>query len=212
MNLDTSPLTRLPGGTTIGQVMEKRIEAEMDIAFCLMDIDNFKAYNDNYGYAKGNEVIQSAADVITQAVADYGCEEDFIGHIGGDDYVVITTPDKCEKICQAVTEYFDKAIPGFYNSKDRKRGYIEGENRQGDEMLFPLASISIAVVTNYEKKLTNHIEFGEAAAELKEEAKSMTGSVYVVDQRKKEDGSKKDRSVIKLKKTKPKRKKKGAAK
>jgi diguanylate cyclase (GGDEF)-like protein len=193
MNLDTSPLTRLPGGTTIENVMNKRISARVKIAFCLMDIDNFKAYNDHYGYAKGNELIQATADIISQAVADNGSEDDFIGHIGGDDFVVICTPDTSSSICQAVVDTYDKEIPGFYNAEDRKRGHIVGENRQGDEVLFPLASISIAVVSNEERKLINHIQFGEAAAEMKEQAKAVAGSLFLVDQRKGKKGSRKDR-------------------
>ncbi|HIG42828.1 MAG: diguanylate cyclase [bacterium] len=198
MNLDTSPLTRLPGGTTIGNVMNKRIDAKAQIAFCLMDIDNLKAYNDHYGYAKGNEIIQATADIISQAVADHGSEDDFIGHIGGDDFVVISSPGTCDEICQAVVDAYDTEIPKFYSTKDRKRGHITGENRQGDKVLFPLATISIAVVTNKSRQLTNHIEFGEAATEVKERAKSVAGSIFLVDQREERTGRKKDRKVVTL--------------
>jgi len=199
-NLDTSPLTRLPGGTSIEKVMEKRIGAEEEIAFCLMDIDNFKAYNDNYGYAKGNEVIQATADIISQAVANHGSEIDFVGHIGGDDFVVITTPGNYSSICQAVVDAYDETIPGFYSDEDRERGHISGENRQGEKTNFPLATISIAVVTNQENKFVSHIQFGEAAAEVKEHAKAVAGSVFAVDQRKDTAGSRQNRKVIKLNK------------
>ncbi|MGD8655924.1 MAG: HAMP domain-containing protein [Desulfobacterales bacterium] len=199
MYLDTSPLTRLPGGIAIENVLNKRIKAGSPIAFCLMDIDNFKAYNDNYGYAKGNDIIQATAAIINEAVAKYGSEYDFIGHIGGDDYVLITTPDLYPRICQAVIDLFDKKIPGFYNEKDRKRGHIVGENRQGQEVKFPLASLSIAVVTNVKRKFKNHIQYGEVAAEMKEHAKTVAGSTFMVDQR--GDNSnrcKKDRKLISL--------------
>ena len=203
MNLDTSPLTRLPGGTTIENVMNQRISAKAQIAFCLMDIDNFKAYNDHYGYAKGNEFIQATADIISQAVADHGSEDDFIGHIGGDDFVVITAPDTYSHICEAVVETFDKTIPEFYDTKDRKRGHITGENRQGEKVSFPLATISIAVVTNEKRKSLNHIQFGEAAAEMKEQAKAEAGSLFLVDQRENKKGTRKKRKVISIKKRKP---------
>ena len=183
MYLDTSPLTRLPGGIAIENVLNKRIAAGASIAFCLMDIDNFKAYNDNYGYAKGNDVIQATAAMIGEAVAKYGTEDDFIGHIGGDDYVLITTPDLYPRICQAVIDNFDKTIPGFYDKQDRNRGHIVGENRQGQEVKFPLASLSIAVVTNVKRKFKNHIQYGEVAAEMKEHAKTVAGSTFMVDQR-----------------------------
>ncbi|MGD8670989.1 MAG: hypothetical protein PVF31_12930, partial [Desulfobacterales bacterium] len=137
--------------------------------------------------------------VINEAVAKYGSEDDFIGHIGGDDYVLITTPDLYPRICQAVIDQFDKTIPGFYNENDRKRGHIVGENRQGQEVKFPLASLSIAVVTNVKRKFKNHIQYGEVAAEMKEHAKTVAGSTVMVDQR--GDNSKKgkkDRKLISL--------------
>ncbi len=199
MYLDTSPLTRLPGGIAIENVLNKRIEAKSPIAFCLMDIDNFKAYNDHYGYAKGNYIIQATAEIISEAVARYGSQDDFIGHIGGDDYVLITTPDLYPRICQSVIDHFDRTIPSFYDKKDRKRRHIVGENRQGQEVKFPLATLSIAVVTNVKRKFKNHIQFGEVAAEMKEHAKTMAGSTFMVDQRG-DDSSKgkKDRKLISL--------------
>lgn len=199
MYLDTSPLTRLPGGIAIENVLNKRIAAGTPIAFCLMDIDNFKAYNDNYGYAKGNDVIQATAAMISEAVAKYGTEDDFIGHIGGDDYVLITTPDLYPRICQAVIDNFDKTIPGFYDKQDRNRGHIVGENRQGQEVKFPLASLSIAVVTNVKRKFKNHIQYGEVAAEMKEHAKTVAGSTFMVDQRGDDSHKgKKNRKLISL--------------
>jgi GGDEF domain-containing protein len=199
MYLDTSPLTRLPGGIAIENVMKKRIAAGAPIAFCLMDIDNFKAYNDHYGYAKGNDVIQATAAIISEAVAKYGNEDDFIGHIGGDDYVLITTPDIYPRICQAIIDRFDETIPGFYDEQDRGRGHIVGENRQGQEVKFPLATLSIAVVTNLKRKFRNHIQYGEVAAEMKEHAKTVAGSTFMVDQRGDDQSKgKNDRKLISL--------------
>ena len=181
MSLDTSPLTRLPGGVSIEKTMQERISSGDLIAFCLIDIDNFKSYNDHYGYAKGNEVIKATAKIILDAVSEIGTADDYIGHIGGDDFVVITKPDLYEKICNAVIDSFDKTVPVFYDSEIRKRGYIIAEDRQGKQVTFPLASISIAVVTNTKRKLINYIQFGEIAAEMKEYAKSFSGSVCKVD-------------------------------
>jgi GGDEF domain-containing protein len=199
MYLDTSPLTRLPGGVAIENVMKKRIAAKAPIAFCLMDIDNFKAYNDHYGYAKGNDIIQATAAIISEAVAKYGHDDDFIGHIGGDDYVLITTPDLYPRICQAVIDTFDKNIPAFYDEEDRQRGHIIGENRQGQEVKFPLATLSIAVVTNVKRKFENHLQYGEVAAEMKEHVKTKAGSNFMVDQRGDESRrGKNDRKLISL--------------
>jgi GGDEF domain-containing protein/CHASE3 domain sensor protein len=199
MYLDTSPLTRLPGGIAIENVMNKRIAADTPLAFCLMDIDNFKAYNDHYGYAKGNDVIQATAGIVGEAVAKYGNKDDFIGHIGGDDFVLITTPDIYPRICQAVIDNFDKTIPDFYDEQDRQQGHIVGENRQGQEVRFPLATLSIAVVTNVKRKFNNHIQYGEVAAEMKEHAKTVAGSVFMVDQRGDDRGKgKENRKLISL--------------
>ena len=197
MYLDTSPLTRLPGGIAIENIMNKRIAAQASIAFCLMDIDNFKAYNDHYGYAKGNDVIQATAGIISEAAAKYGTEDDFIGHIGGDDYVLITTPDLYPQICQEVIDTFDKTIPGFYDEEDRQRGHIVGQNRQGQEVKFPLATLSIAVVTNVKRKFKNHLQYTEVAAEMKEHAKTISGSTFMVDKRG-DDKGRKDRKLISL--------------
>ena len=153
-----------------------------------MDLDNFKAYNDHYGYAKGNDLIIATAEVVDEALEKLGDKDDFIGHIGGDDFVLITGTASYNNICKYVVEEFDKIAPTFYDEEDRSRGYIHGEDRHGNERKFPLASISIAVVTNTNRKLENHIQFGEIAADLKEYAKSMDGSVYVVDQRREDDG------------------------
>jgi diguanylate cyclase (GGDEF)-like protein len=183
MYLDASPLTRLPGGVAIENILKKKIEQQKLFAFCLMDIDNFKSYNDHYGYAKGNEMIQKTAEIIEQAVNSHANGDDFVGHIGGDDFVVITTPDKFSAICEAIVSAFDQSIPEFYAPADRQRGFILGENRQGHEERFPLASISIAVVTNQTSSLENHIQVGEIAAEIKEHAKSVPGSTIIVDRR-----------------------------
>jgi GGDEF domain-containing protein len=199
MYLDTSPLTRLPGGIAIENVTNKRIAAGTPLAFCLMDIDNFKAYNDHYGYAKGNDIIQATAALIGEAVAKYGNKDDFIGHIGGDDFVLITTPDLYPRICQSIIDAFDKTIPDFYDEDDRRRGHILGENRQGQEVKFPLATLSIAVVTNVKRKFKNHIQYGEVAAEMKEHAKTVAGSVFMVDQRGDDHSrGKKNRKLISL--------------
>ncbi len=183
MYLDSNPLTRLPGGTAIENVLQKRLERGQVLAFCLLDLDNFKSYNDRYGYAKGNDVIRATARIIGAAVAEHGAKDDFVGHIGGDDFALISRPAKYEAICGAIVRDFDRKVRDFYSPEDRARGYIAGQTRQGLEVRFPLMSISIAVVTNEQMKEINHIEVAEIAAELKEHAKSQPGSVYVVNRR-----------------------------
>ncbi len=186
-NLDTSPLTRLPGGIFIEKKLNHRIALKQPIAFCLLDIDNFKSFNDRYGYAKGNKLIKTTAAIIRRAVIELGSTTDFIGHIGGDDFVVITTPNHCKRICRSIVKTFDKTIPNIYDAEDRQRGYIVGENRQRQKVSFPLATISIAVVTNAHRQVINYIQFGEISAEIKRRAKAIDGSIYLVDQREEAD-------------------------
>ncbi|MEK6581357.1 MAG: diguanylate cyclase, partial [Nitrospirota bacterium] len=149
-------------------------------------LDNFKVFNDRYGYARGSEVIKANASIIENTVEEHGISDDFIGHIGGDDFIVVSSPDRYKKICNAIIDAFDKMIPDFYDPEDRKKGYIEGKTRQGQEMTFPIMTVSIAVVTNQHRKLINTIQVGELAAELKDYAKSIPGSLYVVDKRRKD--------------------------
>jgi GGDEF domain-containing protein len=183
MHLDANPLTRLPGGAAIEGALKKRIEEESPLAFCLADLRNFKAFNDHYGYARGNEVILATAEVLKQAVQEHGAEGDFVGHIGGDDFVLISTPDGYEKTCNAILSAFDRKIVAFYDPEDRQRGSIRGKTRKGEDVFFPIMTISIAVVTNRNRKLKNHIQVGEIAAEMKNFAKSFSKSIFVVDKR-----------------------------
>jgi diguanylate cyclase (GGDEF)-like protein len=183
MYLDASPLTRLPGGIAIETVLKKRIDSKQPIAFCVLDLDNFKAFNDRYGYANGSEVIKESAKIIDNVVKSKGTPDDFIGHVGGDDFVVITTPEFMREISSEIISQFDRRIPDFYDSEERERGYILGKTRQGIEMEFPIMSISIAIVTNEHRQLTNPLEASEIAAELKDYAKTIPKSVFVVDKR-----------------------------
>ncbi len=183
MYLDASPLTRLPGGIAIENVMKKRIESKQPLAFCVFDLDNFKAFNDRYGYAHGSEVLKETARIIEQSVKGKGNSDDFVGHIGGDDFVVITEPGHMRAISEEVISQFDRRISEFYDESDRKTGYILGKTRQGVEMKFPIMTISIAIVTNERRVLSNPLEASEIAAELKDYAKTMPKSVFVIDKR-----------------------------
>jgi diguanylate cyclase (GGDEF)-like protein len=183
IHIDSNPLTRLPGGVAIENILKRRLESGLYLAFCMLDLDNFKSYNDRYGYAKGNEVIRATADLIKDAVTKYGTDDGFVGHIGGDDFAIIVKPANYQKICETIVREFDLKVLSFYKPEDKMRGYIEGVTRQGLKVRFPLMSISIAVVTNEHVRRMNHIEVAEIAAELKEHAKSLAGSVYLVNRR-----------------------------
>ncbi len=164
-------------------MLKKRLDAGRQVAFCLIDLDNFKAFNDRYGYTRGNTLIKATATIIEKETARYGSGDDFVGHIGGDDFMIITTPQKCEEVCKAIIKEFDNQVGDFYDPEDRANGHIVSKTRQGKKMCFPFMTISIAVVTNEQRGKINQIEIGEIAAELKEHAKSLPGSVFVVDRR-----------------------------
>ena len=183
IHLATSPLTNLPGGVSIETFLGKRISQGTPFAFCYCDLDNFKVYGDHYGYASGSEVIKATGLLIEEVMADYGEKEDFIGHIGGDDFVIITSMPRYEEICLNIIKKFDKMIIDHYDDEDKYRGYITGKTRQGEERDFPIISISIAVVTNEKRTFRDHIQVGESAANLKEHVKSIPGSNYMVDRR-----------------------------
>jgi diguanylate cyclase (GGDEF)-like protein len=184
MYLDTSPLTHLPGGIAIENILKKQIDSGNLFAFCLVDLDNFKAYNDNYGYARGNQVIKNTALIIEEAVKEHGTAESFYGHIGGDDFVIISSIDHYVKICKFIIERFDKTVDELYDSKDLRNGFIIRKTRKGAEVKFPIMTISIGVVTNLKRKLKHVVQVGEIAAEAKNYAKSKPGSLYHVDRRK----------------------------
>ncbi len=186
MNLDASPLTHLAGGLAIENILKQRISSGDKFAFFLLDIDNFKAFNDQYGYARGNLVLIETARIVEAAVREKGHPGDFVGHIGGDDFVVISKPDKIHEIGKEIIRQFDMNMPGFYDPKDRETGYIVGKNRQGVEIKFPIITFSIAVVTNERRRITDPMEVSEIAAELKDYAKTFQKSNYVIDKRMKE--------------------------
>ena len=185
MNLDANPLTRLPGSAAIENLLQKKLDEKRPMAFCLLDLSHFKSFNDRYGYARGNEVIQATAGIIKTVMGDYG-PGDFIGHIGGDDFAVITEPKRADFICRAIIEAFDRKIGDFYDAEDRKTGYILGKTRQGESISLPIMTIAIAVVSNESRILESHIHVGEIAAELKNYAKSFSQSTYIIDKRKEE--------------------------
>ena len=184
MHLDANPLTHLPGSVAIENILKQRLKDGTSLAFCQLDLSHFKAFNDRYGYARGNDVILATAHIATEVVKAEANEGDFVGHIGGDDFVVITSAETYEKICLAIINSFDKMVPDFYDLEDRKRGHIQGETRQGQKVSFPIMTLAIAVVTNYHRGLENHVQIGEIAAELKKYAKSFSYSTFVIDRRK----------------------------
>ena len=184
-NRRISPLTGLPGNVQIQAEMKKRLLNKEKFAMIYFDLDNFKAYNDTYGFANGDEIIKFTARTIVENIHKLRMENSFIGHVGGDDFVAIVGETDYEKICQNIIIDFDKYVVGYYNSDDIEKGYIEVANRRGIIEQFPITSISIGVVEITPGRFRNSLEIGEVGAQVKHQAKSIMGSTYVINRRKK---------------------------
>ncbi len=183
MCLDASPLTRLPGNIAIERALIDKMRRGEKYALCYIDLDNFKAFNDRYGYAKGSEVIKVTGELIYNSKKAFGREDDFVGHIGGDDFVLITSPENVPDTCNHIIREFDRLIPEHYSSADRKSGYIDGTDRYGVERRFPIMTISIAVVSDAHRNIKSPTEIAQVAAEIKDFVKTLPGSNYLVDRR-----------------------------
>ncbi len=182
-DIQTSPLTRLPGNLAVERAIRDRLAAGALFAVCYFDLDQFKPYNGKYGFVAGDLVIRMLSDLIVGAVLEQGNDDDFVGHEGGDDFVVVTTPDKAESICKTVIEGFDESIPECYNDQDRAQGFFLGQDRQGVEARFPLMSVSGAVITNHRRNLVHPRQVAEIAAEVLSYVKKQEGSNYLFDRR-----------------------------
>jgi diguanylate cyclase (GGDEF)-like protein len=182
-NRNANPLTGLNGNLEIQREITSRITKGIVFAVIYVDLDNFKAYNDVYGFSNGDRIIILTADIIRDQVELWGNKDDFVGHIGGDDYIIISTPDKAINICKQIIDEFDEKVLSFYNEEDRLREFITTKNRKGETDTFPLMSISLATVTNERRELNSAVEVGDIAAEVKKKLKTMAGSNYFVDRR-----------------------------
>lgn len=186
INRRVSPLTGLPGNVQIHAEMKKRLLNKEDFAIIYFDLDNFKAYNDIYGFLKGDEIIKFTARTILEYIHTSDCNNSFVGHIGGDDFVAIVDSDSnYEKVCQDIIASFDVNVLNYFNEEDRQKGFLEVANRRNIIEQFPLTSISIGVVDIRNRKFNNILEIGEIGAQVKHMAKVTPGSSYIINRRKK---------------------------
>ncbi len=187
-NRRVSPLTGLPGNVQIQAEMKKRLLNKENFVMLYLDLDNFKAYNDVYGFLNGDEIIKFTARTIVDNIDKLSISSNtFVGHIGGDDFVaIVSDEDDYEAICQNIIAEFDQGILEYFNEDDIERGYLEVPNRKCIIEEFPLTSISIGVVVVNKGRFHNALEIGEVGAQVKHLAKTMLGSAYVIDRRKDE--------------------------
>jgi len=183
-DLDVNPSSRLPGPMSIEHVLREKIHRHEHFSVCYADLDDFKAYNDYYGYFYGDRVIKLTARVIRDAVFEHQVDG-FVGHIGGDDFVFVVHPSKAERICRAILQRFDAEIGDCYDPRDRRNGYIISTNRRSVPETYPLMGLSIAVVINHGDTFQHVGEISHMVADLKKYAKTLPGSNYVIERRSK---------------------------
>jgi len=183
MQREANPLTGLPGNIAIEKEVRGRLASEVSFAFMYLDIDNFKAFNDYYSFRKGDEAIRLTASIISVTASLEGDGSGFVGHVGGDDFVLIASPESAPAIADAIVAEFDEKIPKLYRDEDRQRGYIETKDRQGEVRRYPLMTITIAAITNSHRKIDHLGELSRIAAELKAFGKEQSKSVVVWDRR-----------------------------
>lgn len=194
INRTISPLTGLPGNVQIHAELKKRLSNKEEFSVLYLDLDNFKPYNDVYGFLKGDQVIQYTAEVILSCIHSNSCllenqdissNNNFVGHIGGDDFLAIVPYTEVDKLCQIIIATFDKGIKKFFNQEDLERGYIESANRKGELEIFPITGISIGAVIVDKNRFANILEIAEVGTQVKHLAKTIQGSSYAIDRRKK---------------------------
>ena len=184
MNRRVSPLTGLPGNVQIQVEIKKRLLRKEAFAVLYFDLDNFKEYNDIYGFLKGDEIIKYTAKTILNVIHSNNLESTFVGHIGGDDFIAIIPDSDYNKICQDILAHFDNGIEKYFTDEDWEKGYLEVANRKGIIEQFPLTALSIGVVAAEPGEFANTLEIGEVGAQVKHLAKTQVGSAYAINRRK----------------------------
>jgi len=180
---DLSPLTGLPGNFRIGEELQNRVAAGSPVAVIHTDLDNFKAFNDHYGFMRGDNVIKFTANTLIEAAMEVDDASAFVGHVGGDDFIAVMNPEVAETYCKVVIDRFDDGILDFYDPQDALRGYVEVIDRRGERHAFPIVSISLGVATNMRRSFSTEWEASAVASEMKEHAKGEAGSSFRVDRR-----------------------------
>ena len=182
-DVSVHPSTRLPGTTEIEREIRRRLESNQEFAVCYADLDHFKEFNDRYSYYDGDRVIYLLSRILHDVVKGLMGARGFVGHIGGDDFIFIIPATEISPVCSEILEVFDSLIPLQYNDQDRRAGYFFGKDRRGQLHRVPLMTLSIGIVTNRHRRFAHPAQVSELATEMKSYAKTLPGSVFVVDRR-----------------------------
>jgi len=181
--VEVNPLTRLPGNIAINRQIQNRIDSRKPFAMAYADLDNFKPFNDKYGFSRGDDVLKITGRLILNIVKGKCIQDSFVGHIGGDDFIFITDPSSMEDVCRDMIDAFDHIIPTFYDPADREAGFIQSHDREGHIKTFPFVSITIGVVKTTGIPFSHYGEVTEIASEMKGYAKKTAGSCYRINRR-----------------------------
>jgi diguanylate cyclase (GGDEF)-like protein len=181
--MDTNPLTRLPGNESIIRCIQQMFDEGKEIAIAWVDLDNFKPYNDRYGFSRGDEILLATSRIITNALKEIRQEDTFVGHVGGDDFVFICPLANVRVLCEEIVARFDMVIKNFYNDEDIEQGGIISTSRSGETTNFPFMTISIAVVMNEHGHYSHYGEASRDATDIKKYVKGLDGSNYMLDRR-----------------------------
>ena len=182
-DVSVHPSTRLPGTTEIEREIRRRLESNQEFAVCYADLDHFKEFNDRYSYYDGDRVIYILSRILHDVVRGLMGSRGFVGHIGGDDFIFVIPAEEISPVCSEILEVFDSLIPLQYNDQDRRAGYFFGKDRRGQLHRVPLMTLSIGIVTNRHRRFAHPAQVSELATEMKSYAKTLPGSVFVVDRR-----------------------------
>lgn len=180
---NANPLTKLPGNIVIAEKVESRIKEGRKFTVIYCDLDNFKAFNDKYGIHKGDEAISMTGEIFKEIISKDGQGDDFVGHEGGDDFLIIVEPEKAQEVAKQIIAEFDKRVRFLYSKEDVDRGHIVAHARDGSIKTFPIMSISLAGVTNVNREIKSYGEVTNIAAEIKKKAKAFDRSCFVIDAR-----------------------------
>lgn len=182
-DVSVHPSTRLPGTTEIERAIRLQLESGDEFAVCYADLDHFKEYNDRYSYYDGDRVIFLLSRILHDVVRGLAGSAGFVGHIGGDDFIFVIPSAHIGEVCSEILSVFDTLIPLQYNDQDRRAGYFFGKDRRGQLHRVPLMTLSIGIVTNRNRRFAHPAQVSELATEMKSYAKTLPGSVFVVDRR-----------------------------
>jgi GGDEF domain-containing protein len=194
-DVSVHPSTRLPGTTEIEREIRRRLESSEEFAVCYADLDHFKEFNDRYSYYDGDRVIYLLSRILHDVVKGVLGARGFVGHIGGDDFIFVVPAEEISGVCGEILEVFDTLIPLQYNEQDRRAGYFFGKDRRGQLHRVPLMTLSIGIVTNRHRRFAHPAQVSELATEMKSYAKTLPGSVFVVDRRQGTNGEERQGSA-----------------